>query len=83
MPSSGDRIGGTIWLKFEGKNTSPSVSDIQKGLANCSGLIANVRGGSHWVMITGFFSGTTFSQCTILVLTTIRDEATRSVQNKN
>ena len=83
MPSSGDLIGGTIWLKFEGKNTSPSVSDIQKGLANCSGLIANVRGGSHWVMITGFFSGTTFSQCTILVLTTIRDEATRSVQNKN
>ena len=48
-------------VTFEGKNTSPSVSDIQKGLANCQGLIANVRGGSHWVLITGFVSGTTFS----------------------
>jgi hypothetical protein len=47
-------------VTFEGKNTSPTVSDIQKGLDNCQGLIANVRGGSHWVLITGFVSGTTF-----------------------
>ena len=34
---------------------------LTAGLEACHGIIANVRGGTHWVLLTGYVSGTTFS----------------------
>jgi len=48
-------------VTFQGKNKSPTVDGIKQGLNNCHGLIANVRSGSHWVLITEYVSGTTFN----------------------
>eukprot|EP00483_Globobulimina_turgida_P006811 UN06823 len=32
----------------------PTVAELQSGIAACHGLIANVRNGGHWVLITGY-----------------------------
>jgi hypothetical protein len=38
-----------------------SVDVLTAGLEACHGIIANVRGGSHWVLLTSHASGTTFN----------------------
>ena len=40
--------------------TSVSSATLQAGLAACHGIIANVRGGSHWVLLTGHAGGNDF-----------------------
>lgn len=36
------------------------VQTLQNGLAACHGIIANVRGGSHWVLLTGYAGNDNF-----------------------
>ena len=48
-------------VNFQGFNSNPTVDGIKQGLENCHGLIANVRDGSHWVLITGYVSDETFN----------------------
>jgi hypothetical protein len=45
------------------RNSSPqitacerSLTELQSWLSNCDGVIANVRGGTHWVLLTGWDS---------------------------
>jgi hypothetical protein len=46
-------------VKYMGQETC--TADVLKtGLAACHGLIANARSGSHWVLLTGWKSGSTF-----------------------
>jgi hypothetical protein len=48
-------------VNFQGFNSHPTVDGIKQGLDDCHGLIANVRDGSHWVLITGYASDETFT----------------------
>jgi hypothetical protein len=41
--------------------TGVSSATLQSGLAACHGIVANVRGGSHWVLLTGFAGGDSFT----------------------
>jgi hypothetical protein len=48
-------------VNFQGFNSNPTVDGIKQSLDDCHGLIANVRDGSHWVLITGYVSDETFN----------------------
>jgi len=47
-------------VSYQGQETSVDVDTLQKGLAACHGIIANVRGGSHWVLLTGYAGNDNF-----------------------
>ena len=62
--ASGDLI---IWgtvdsfgLSYQGQESGISVDTLAAGLNACHGIIANVRDGSHWVLLTEHVSGDTF-----------------------
>ena len=40
-------------VKFQGKSKTLSQSQLSTYVKNCQPVVANVRGGSHWVLITG------------------------------
>jgi len=39
---------------FQGIEYGVSVTTLADGLNSCHGIIANVRSGSHWVLVTGY-----------------------------
>eukprot|EP00049_Salpingoeca_infusionum_P026476 m.25860 g.25860 ORF g.25860 m.25860 type:complete len:187 (+) comp8775_c1_seq1:113-673(+) len=39
---------------------NPDIASVQSGLSSCHGIIANVRGGSHWVLLTGYAGSNKF-----------------------
>eukprot|EP00055_Hartaetosiga_balthica_P008606 m.32617 g.32617 ORF g.32617 m.32617 type:complete len:218 (-) comp6393_c0_seq2:5479-6132(-) len=55
--SAVDRLGKTSYQGME----NPSESVVASGLSQCHGIIANVRGGSHWVLLTGYQGNGVFS----------------------
>eukprot|EP00043_Microstomoeca_roanoka_P018980 m.207899 g.207899 ORF g.207899 m.207899 type:complete len:185 (+) comp16921_c1_seq3:2136-2690(+) len=48
--SAVDKLGKTAFQGIE----NPAMSDVIDGLNACHGIIANVRGGTHWVLLTGY-----------------------------
>ena len=48
-------------VRFQSMETGVSSATLQSGLAACHGIVANVRGGSHWVLLTGFAGGDSFT----------------------
>merc|ERR1711988_100318 len=47
-------------VSYQGQ-IKPDSSTLQSKLKSCAGLIANVRGGSHWVLLTGYQGSDIFS----------------------
>ncbi|EGD79724.1 hypothetical protein PTSG_10708 [Salpingoeca rosetta] len=56
-----DKLGKTSFQGLEKPALSDVISGIQAVRFKCHGIIANVRGGSHWVLLTGFAGGSTFN----------------------
>ncbi|EGD79723.1 hypothetical protein PTSG_10707 [Salpingoeca rosetta] len=54
--SAVDKFGKTSYQGIE----NPSINAVISGLQSCHGIIANVRGGTHWVLLTGHAGGSTF-----------------------
>merc|ERR1712107_215629 len=40
---------------------TPDMQTVISGLNACHGIIANVRGGSHWVLLTGYAGDNNFN----------------------
>jgi hypothetical protein len=51
----------SLGVSYQGKETDVSVATLTAGLAACHGIIANVRSKTHWVLLTGHASGSTFN----------------------
>lgn len=49
-----------LGLSYQGQEHGVSVDVLKSGLASCHGIIANVRDGSHWVLLTGYAGGDSF-----------------------
>jgi len=45
---------------FQGIETGVSVSTLSNGIDECHGIIANVRSGTHWVLLTGYAGNNVF-----------------------
>ena len=53
-------VDATYGVAYQGQQ-KVTAAVLAAGIAACHGLIANVRSGSHWVLITGYNGGTTFA----------------------
>eukprot|EP00027_Filamoeba_sp_ATCC50430_P003969 CAMPEP_0168557804 /NCGR_PEP_ID=MMETSP0413-20121227/9626_1 /TAXON_ID=136452 /ORGANISM="Filamoeba nolandi, Strain NC-AS-23-1" /LENGTH=124 /DNA_ID=CAMNT_0008588871 /DNA_START=242 /DNA_END=616 /DNA_ORIENTATION=- len=51
--SSVEALGGVTLYEYK-SNSEETPSKIQNYLSKCYGVIANVRDGSHWVLVTGW-----------------------------
>ena len=50
----------TFGPSFQGIETGVSVEELSNGIAQCHGIIANVRDDTHWVLLTGYAGDDTF-----------------------
>jgi len=50
-----------LGVAFQGMQTGVSSATLQRSLASCHGIVANVRGGAHWVLLTGYAGGERFA----------------------
>eukprot|EP00483_Globobulimina_turgida_P007496 UN07510 len=50
---------GSPHPSYQGQE-KPSVATLQTALSECHGLVANVRSGSHWVLLTGYAGNDVF-----------------------
>ena len=50
----------TFGPSFQGIETGVSVDELSNGIAQCHGIIANVRDNTHWVLLTGYAGDDTF-----------------------
>ena len=50
----------SLGISYQGQEHDVSVATLTAGLEACHGIIANVRSGSHWVLLTEHVSGDTF-----------------------
>jgi len=55
--SAADKLG----LSYQGQEHDVSVDVLTAGLEKCHGIIANVRDGSHWVLLTSHAGGDSFN----------------------
>jgi hypothetical protein len=53
-------VDATYGVAYQGQQ-KVTAAVLAAGIAACHGLFANVRSGSHWVLITGYNGGTTFA----------------------
>lgn len=51
----------SLGVAFQSMETSVSSATLQAGLKACHGIVANVRNGAHWVLLTGYAGGDSFT----------------------
>ena len=51
----------SLGVAFQSMETSVSSATLQAGLKACHGIVANVRNGEHWVLLTGYAGGDSFT----------------------
>jgi len=55
-----DPVGVAVHMKFENRIEHPTVAQLKEAVEACKGVIINVRGGGHWVLVTAAAEGDTF-----------------------
>jgi len=56
-----DTLGETVHMKFRDMSTTKTIDQLKTDVEACNAVIANVRGGGHWVLLTGALEGNKFS----------------------
>jgi len=56
-----DPIGLTVHMKYRSMSTAFTFEELKKEVEACAAVIANVRGGGHWVLLTGAMEGEKFT----------------------